>query len=120
MIRMRLRPRRPSSFWKGSTRIAASAATRKWDSRPASASANHPRGMKGGDRPEGSLTSHEVDSLHQVHRRRFRIELRGSAEGALGFFSRKRLSEPVHGLQRVEPAYARRLEEHAPACARTR
>src|SRR5579863_9266381 len=104
------RLRRPSSFWKGSTRIAASAATRKWDSRPASASVNHLlRGTKGGDRRDdslirqGSLISHEVDSLHQVHRRRFRIKLRGSAESALGFLSRKRLPEPVHGLQRVEP-----------------
>ena len=65
---------------------------------------------------EGPLN--EVDQIFPLHRRRLRHRLRRPAAGALRFPARKRLQHPVHALQRVEPAHARRSEERHPAGAR--
>ena len=68
--------------------------------------------------PRGSIS--EVGPLFALHRRRFRPERRGSAQSAVGFFSRKRLPQPLHAVQRVESALARRSEARHRAGARAR
>src|SRR5579872_1222746 len=89
-------------------RIAASAAAKKWDSRPTSGSANRRQPRSLALNPSG--TWYEKGQLFALYRRRLRPIGGRSVKGVVGFLFRKRLPESVHAIQRVESALARGSE----------
>src|SRR5947207_12617430 len=83
---------------------AGSAEMKRLDSLRASASVKRRSARR--PAPVRNLGGSSTDAIHTLfplHRRRFRTQRRGFAESPVRLLPGKRISKPVHGLQRVEP-----------------